>query len=100
MDEASPFPSDHCPVIWDARGVFDPEAQPLVALWARHFQVRDQGIMGAHHVALAAGRRGQGERPVNLEPLYPSFLASTLQAVEEAPPPPPKEFGELPGRVD
>ena len=25
VDDSSPFPSDHRPVVWDARGVLDPE---------------------------------------------------------------------------
>ena len=75
VDEALPFPSDHRPVIGDARGVFDPEARPPVrrALRAQHFRIRDQGVTGAYHAALTAARWGQGERPGDLEALYVGF---------------------------
>ena len=56
VDEASPFPSNHRPVVWDARGILDPEDRPQVLLRARHFQVRDPGIKGAYHAALATAR--------------------------------------------
>ena len=78
MDEASPFPSDHRPVVWDARGVLDPETRPHVLLRARHFRVRDQGITGAYHTALVAARREQGARPRDPADLYSYFLASTI----------------------
>ena len=66
MGEASPFPSDHGPVVWDARGVLDPEDRPKVLLCAKYFQVRDQGITGAYHTALAATRQERGARPEDL----------------------------------
>ena len=41
VDGASPFPSYHRHVVWDARGVLDPQVRPKLLLRARHFQVRD-----------------------------------------------------------
>ena len=99
VDEASPFPSDHRPVVWDARDAQDPEDRPPVRLRARHFQIRDPGMTGVYHAALSAARREEGSRPEGLAALYEYFLASTIQAVERAHGP-PREFGELPGRVD
>ena len=99
VDEASPFPSDHRPVVWDARDVQDPEDRPPVRLRARHFQIRDPGITGSYHAALSAARRGEGPRPEGLAALYEYFRASTIWAVERAQGP-PREFAELPGRVD
>ena len=99
VDEASPFPSDHRPVVWDARDAQDPEDRPPVRLRARHFQIRDPGITGSYHAALFATRREEGSRPEGLAALYEYFLASTIRAVERAHGP-PREFGELPGRVD
>ena len=99
VDEASPFPSDHRPVVWDARDCQGPEDRPPVRLRARHFQIRDPGITGSYHAALSAARREEGLRPASLTALYESFLASTIRAVERARGP-PREFGELPGRVD
>ena len=99
VDEDSPFPSDHRPVVWGAQGVLDPEIRPKVLLRARHFQVRDQGITGAYHTALVAARQERGARPEDLAGLYAYFLASTLRAVESTHGP-PREFRELPRRVD
>ena len=99
VEEASHFPFDHCPVVWDARGVLDLEDRPKVLLRARHFQIRDQGITGACHTALAAARHERGARPEDLAGLYAYFLASTIRAVESAHIP-PREFRELPGCVD
>ena len=99
VDEASPFPSDHRPVVWDARDAQDPEDRPPVRLRARHFQIRDPGITGSYHAALSATRREEGSRPDGLAALYEYFLASAIRAVERAHGP-PREFGELPGRVD
>ena len=95
VDEASPFPSDHRPVVWDARGVLDPETRLHVLLRARRFQVYHQGIAGAYHAA----HREQGARPGDLASLYSYFLASTIQALEAAHSP-PREFRELLGRVN
>ena len=78
VDGASPFPSDHCPVVWDARGVLDPQTRPPVILRARHFQVCDQGITGVSPAALVAARREQGAPPGDLEGLHAYFLASTI----------------------
>ena len=50
-------------------------------------------------MALVAARQERGARPEDLAGLYAYFLASTIQAVESAHGP-PREFGELPGRVD
>ena len=99
VDETSPFPSDHRPVVWDTRDVQDPEDRPCVLLRARHFQIRDPGVTGVYHAALAAARQERGARPEDLADLYAYFLASTIRAVESAHGP-PREFGELPGRVD
>ena len=99
VDKASPFPSDHRPVVWDARDAQDREDRPPVRLRARHFQIRDPGVTGSYHAALSAARREEGLRPESLAALYEYFLASTMRAVERAHGP-PREFGELPGRVD
>ena len=97
--EASPFPSDHSPVVGDARDVLDPEDRPRVLLRARHFQVRDPGITGVYHAALAAARQERGARLGHLAGLYAYLVASTIQGPESAHGP-PREFRELPGRVD
>ena len=60
MDETLPFPSDHRPVVWDARDVQDPEDRPQVLLRARHFQIWDPGITGVCHAALEAARQVRG----------------------------------------
>ena len=99
VDEASPFPSDHRPVVWDARDAQDPEDRPPVRLRARHFQIRDPGVTGSYHAALSAARREEGLRPESLAALYEYFLASTIRAGERAHGP-LVNFGELPGRVD
>ena len=99
MDEASPFSSHHRPVVWNAREVLDPHVRPNVLLHARHFQVREQGITGAYHTALAAARHVQGARPGDLAGLYAYFLASIIRAGESTHSP-PHEFGEPRGRVD
>ena len=88
VDEASPFPYDHRPVVWDARDCQDPEDRPPVRLRARHFHIRDPGITGSYHAALAAARREEGLRPASLTALYEYFLASTIRAVERAHAPP------------
>ena len=62
VDETSPFPSDHRPVVWDAQDIRDPEDRPQVLLRARHFQIRDPGITGVYHAALAAYRQERGAR--------------------------------------
>ena len=84
VDETSPFPSDHRPVVWDARDVQDPEDRPPVRLPARHFHIRDPGITGVYHAALSAARQERGSRPGDLTDLYGYFLASTIRAVERA----------------
>ena len=99
VDETSPFPSDHRPVVWDARDVQDPEDRPPVRLRARHFQIRDPGVTGVYHTALSAAHQERGPRPGDLADLYAYFLSSTIRAVERAHGP-PREFWELPGRVD
>ena len=99
VDEASPFPSEHCPVLWDARDAQDPEDRRPVRLRAIHFQIRDRGIAGSSNAALSATRQEGVSRPERLADLYKYFLASTIRAVERAHGP-PREFGELPGSVD
>ena len=99
VDEASPFPSDHPPVVWDARDFQHPKDRSPVRLRARHFQIRDPGVTGSYHAALSAARREEGLRLESLTALYEYLLASSIRAVERAHGP-PREFGELPGRVD
>ena len=93
VDRASPSPSDHRPVVWDARDAQDPEDRPPVRLRARHFQIRDPGITRSYHAALSAARREEGSRPESLAALYEYFLASTIPAVERAHGPPPVNLG-------
>ena len=74
---------------------------PLLALWAWHFQVRDQGVTGAYHIALVCTRGCRNRQPDGLETPYDSFVSSALRAVERSPAPPPLcLFGEVPGWVD
>ena len=88
VDEASPFPSDHRPVVWDALDAQNPEDRPPVRLRAGHFQIRYPGITGSYHAALSAARREEGPRPEGLAALYEYFRASTIRAVERAHGPP------------
>ena len=55
VDEASPFPSDHRPVVSEAQDFQDPEDRPPKRLRARHFRIRDPGVTGSYHAALSAG---------------------------------------------
>ena len=93
VDEASPFPSYHRPLVWDVGDVQDPEDRPPVRLRAGHFQIRDPGITVVYHAALSAAREGQGSRPGELPDLYRYLLASTIRALEEGPRPPPENSG-------
>ena len=53
MDVASPFPSDHHPVVWDTPGMLQEEVRPPVVLRALNFQVQDLGVPSAYHTVLA-----------------------------------------------
>ena len=93
VDEASPFPSDHRPVVWDARDVQDPEDRPPVRLraYGHHGRLPCGLIGGPPGGGVAAGGPGG---PVRV------FPGLHHPGGGEGPRPPPREFGELPGRVD
>ena len=99
VDEPSSFPSDHRSVVWDAGDVQHREDRPPVGPCTRHFQIRDPGIRGVYHAALSATRQETGPQPGDVADLYECFLVSTIRAMERAHGP-PRDFGELPGRVD
>ena len=98
-DKSSPLPSDHRPVVWDLLDVRDPEDRPRSTLSARHFQIRDRCVKKIYHSVLGAARQERAGQPEGSGDLYAYFLATIIQAVKRAHCP-PREFEELPGRVD